>query len=264
MNKNDAAIVVVSFDNYSDIWDTFATCINRFWSDRPYKTYLVTNEKHPQYEGISIITTGPEESWSVRVKQALSKINEKYLIVLLEDYLIDENVNNDLLERTLNYIEKNSIDYFRIAPIPKISGKADSFHAIPIKGQTVYGVNLQAAVWNKTYLEALVSEGSFSAWEFEARQKIGAETYIDGKNVASDIFIIHYLNGIIQGKWYNKTIDALKTKGINVSLGGRSIMTNKDMKREIFRNYLLHHVPPSLIRLLKPIARKLGFKFVTE
>lgn len=263
MNK-DIAIVVVSFDKYSDIWDTFARCINTYWKDRPFPTYLITNEKDADYDGITIIKTGPEISWSRRVNKALNSISEKYVLLLLEDYLIDETVNNELVCKTIDYIVANRIDYFRIAPLPLLKGKADEAHAIPITEKTLYGVNLQAAIWDKSYLNKMVSEGDFNAWQFEARQKVGSENYIAGKCVASDIYIIHYLNGIIQGKWYIKTIEQLKEKGINIELGNRDIMTDKDMSRENFRNYLLHHTSPKIIKMLKPLAKKLGFKFVTD
>ena len=264
MKKEDVAIVVVSFDKYSDIWDVFETCINRFWGNRPYSTYLITNEKKPSYEGISVITTGKEESWSVRVNRALEKIKEKYLILLLEDYLIDEMVDNEFLQNTLIYVEQNNMDYFRIAPIPRIHGRANEFHAIQIKDQVLYGVNLQAAIWRKEYLKSIVSKGSFNAWEFEARQKLGLETRIEGNCYASNVYIIHYLNGIIQGKWYSNTINSFKSKGIEIPLGNRALMKKKEMAKEKWKNFLLHHIPPRMVGKLKPLAKKMGFKFVTE
>lgn len=263
MNK-EVAIVVVSFDKYCDIWDVFALCLNKYWCNRPYPTYLVTNNLKPQYDGISVIATGDETSWSERVNKALESISENYLIVLLEDYLIDVPVDNSLIDKSIDYMKDNNVDYFRIVPIPVIKGKADSFNIIPISKQSLYGVNLQAAIWNKKYLKEIVSKGSFSAWEFEARQKLTSSNRIEGKCVASKVNIINYENGIIQGKWYQKSISVLKQKGINISLGKRSIMTEKDMRREKFRNFLLHSLPPSMISKLKPLAKKLGFRFVTE
>ena len=264
MNRERTAIVIVSFDKYSDIWDTFALCINRFWRDRIFNTYLVTNELTPCYNGISIITTGKETSWSERVNRALESIHEKYIILLLEDYLIDTRVDNELIESTIEHMDMCNIDYFRIVPIPFLKGRPDKGHAIPIAGQTLYGANLQAAIWKKSYLKEIVSKGAFSAWEFEARQKMDSPLYVEGKCVASDIYILHYQNGIIQGKWYSKTVEIMKSKGIDIPLGNRQIMTDKDMKRENARNFLLHHLPPWLINKLKPIAKKMGFKFVTD
>lgn len=262
MKNQDMAIAVISFDKYSDIWDVFALCMNKFWSDRPYNTYLVNNEACPKYEGIKVLNTGKEISWSYRVRTALDAIQEEYIMLLLEDYLICESVDNSKVEEALQYMKQQNLDYLRIAPIPRIkSDKDEKFSEITSK--MIYGVNLQAAIWKKDYLLRTLSDVDFSAWEFEARQKYGEVTRVDGKCHAANDFVVNYLNGIIQGKWYIKTVESFANIGIEIPLGERSIMTDKDMRRENIRNFFLHHIPPKVIRALKPIAKKMGFKFVT-
>ena len=262
MKKQDMAIAVISFDKYSDIWDIFAKCINTFWSDRTYNTYLVTNEACPTYQGIHVLATGREFSWSHRVRTALDAIQEDYILLLLEDYLISEKVDNLQMEEALRHMKEMDLDYLRIVPIPKIKGSKRK-KIVAITSKMVYGVNLQAAIWKKEYLLKTLSDKHFSAWEFEARQKFGEATRVEGKCYASNDFVIKYLNGIIQGKWYKKTLDNFSSMGIKISLGERAVMSNKDMLRENVRNFFLHHIPPRIICTLKPIAQKMGFKFVT-
>ena len=195
MINQDMAIAIISFDGYSDIWDVFALCINKFWKDRAYKTYLVTNDAHPLYEGIKIVNTGREVSWSHRVRTALDSIPEEYVLLLLEDYLISEKVDNAKVGEALTYMINEGLDYLRIAPIPKIK-KAKHVQFAPITSKTLYGVNLQAAIWKKEYLLKTLSDENLSAWEFEARQKFGEETRVEGKCYAASNFVIKYLNGI--------------------------------------------------------------------
>ena len=263
MSNQNMAIAVVSFDKYSDIWDIFALCINKYWKNRPYKTYLITNDAHPIYDGIEIVNTGSEVSWSYRVRKALELIKEEYVMLLLEDYLIDEVVDNGRVENTLNYVKRNDLDYLRIVPIPVMKKSKSGEFATAITSNMVYGVNLQAAIWKRDYLLHVISGENLSAWEVEARQKFGSPTRIDGKCYATTEYIIQYLNGIIQGKWYIKTIESFAVRGIEIPLGERNVMTDKDMRRENMRNFLLHHIPPKVIHTLKPVAKKLGFKFVT-
>lgn len=263
MNKQEMAIAVISFDKYSDIWDTFALCINRFWHNRGYKTYLVTNNADTDYEGIENVKTGKEISWSHRVRKALEAIKEEYVMLLLEDYLISKPVVEARVEKALDYMVSNNIDYLRIAPIPIIKTKNRDCFAAELTDRQIYGVNLQAAIWKRDYLLKTLSDTDFSAWEFEARQKFGQDTRVEGKCYATNDFVFEYLNGIIQGKWYIKTVNELSEMGIDIPLGERTVMTDKDMRRENLRNYFLHSLPPFIIRLLKPIAKKLGFKFVT-
>ncbi len=47
MNKSDqqTAVLVVSCDNYSDVWSPFFELYSRFWPDCPFNTYLISNTK---------------------------------------------------------------------------------------------------------------------------------------------------------------------------------------------------------------------------
>ena len=262
VQQANVALTVISFDGYADIWDTFFICLNRFWKDRLYKTYLITNNAEPFYENVSVIKTGQEISWSRRTRNALKEIDAEYILLFLEDYLIDSTVDNEKVNSAIEYMKSNDIDFLRIAPIPKLKS-GDEF-AVQIDKKQLYGVNLQAAVWKKSYLLRLLGDDDFSAWEFEARQKFGSPKRIDGKCFATNDYVIHYLNGIIQGKWYIRTVDAFKSMGIDIPLGDRGLMTDKDMKRENIRNFLSHSLPPRIIRLLKPLAKKMGMSFVTD
>ena len=207
MNNQDMSIIVVSFDKYSDIWDIFVLCINKYWKDRQFATYLVTNDANPVYEGIEVINTGKEISWSYRIRKALESIKEEYIMLLLEDYLISEKVDNDSIKKTLEYMKSHDLDYLRIVPIPVMKNVKRGEFASPISSNMIYGVNLQAAIWKKSYLFQVLTKENFSAWEIEARQKFGEPTRIAGKCYATNDFVIRYLNGIIQGKWYMKTME---------------------------------------------------------
>ena len=260
--EKNVAVMVVSFDGYADVWDTFAECINKYWKDRVYNTYLITNNMLPNYEDIKVIKTGEEVSWSARMRTALQYIKEEYIILLLEDYLVDKVVDNDAVKEAVEFAKEKGTDYLRIAPIPKLRGA--SGYATIIDKMQLYGVNLQASIWKKEYLRKLLGNDNFSAWEFEARQKFGSDERIDGMCYASNRYVIHYLNGIIQGKWNIKTLEQLKNIGISVHTGNRNVMKKSELIREDIRNFFSHAIPPQIIRMIKPVAKKMGLKFVTE
>lgn len=263
MQLGDTAIVVVSFDGYSDIWPVFAQGFNRFWSDRPFETYLVTNDAEPSFDKIKVVKTGEEISWSRRLRTALSQIDSEYIILLLEDYLLCKDVDNADVLRLVNFMKENSADYIRIAPIPRVKSDAPDNQPVPLPQDTLYGVNLQAGIWKKEYLLAL-ADGDISAWEFEARQKNGAPTQIKGNCYAVNYFPVKYLNGIIQGKWYPETVKAYKNLGIDIDTSKRGVMAKKDVIKDKLKRWIVRIVPPNTVRKIKPIAKKLGFHFVTD
>ncbi len=263
MCQIEMSVMTVSFDKYADIWDAFVLCINRFWGDRTYKTYLVTNHAAPSYDGIEVVKTGDEVSWSRRVRIALETIQTEYIMLLLEDYLVSRPVDKSCVKKALEHMAQNNLDYLRIAPIPVIKSKNKNDFAAPITARNLYGVNLQAAIWRRDYLLAILGTEDFSAWQFEARQKFGEATRIEGNCQATREFVVPYLNGIIQGKWYPRTLEQMETLNIQIPLGNRPAMSKMEMRKFHFKTALTGWIPPSVIRATKPIAQKLGFKFVT-
>lgn len=85
MEYTNAAVVIVSFDGYNDLWDTFFECYFKFWKNNHLKTYLITNNLKPFYDNVEVIQTGDEVSWSRRVKTALEKIKEDNLLVVFSE-----------------------------------------------------------------------------------------------------------------------------------------------------------------------------------
>ena len=77
----EKAIVVISFDGYKDLWDTFFECYEKFFPDCMLPIYLITNHEIPAYPHVTVVTTGDEVSWSRRVRSALKKIPEDTLLI---------------------------------------------------------------------------------------------------------------------------------------------------------------------------------------
>lgn len=261
--ENENAIVVISFDGYKDLWDTFFACYEKFFPDCTLPIYLITNNELPTYPHVTAIATGTEVSWSHRVRNALEHIPEDTLLVVLEDYLLCEKTSSAKISRLFEVFVENGYDYMRLVPIPAQHRK-ESPGAYPLDTSALYGVNLQAAIWKKTYLQKLLYEDDFSAWEFEARQKPGSAMRIDGNCAALNYAGLNYLNGVIQGKWYPRTVNQLKKYGISIATDMRPIIKRNKLIVIDVKNWLSHHIPAKIIHTLKPIAVRAGFKFVTK
>lgn len=259
----EKAIVVISFDGYKDLWDTFFECYEKFLPDCIVPIYLITNNEIPTYPRVTVVTTGDEVSWSHRVRNALEQIPEDTLLLMLEDYFLCEKTSPERIDGLFRIFAENSYDYLRVIPIPAhYKHKPDGSY--PLDPSALYGVNLQAAIWKKSYLQKLLYDDDFSAWEFEARQKTGSPSRIDGNCAALNYTGLSYLNGVIQGKWYPRTIKKLKKCGIIVSTEKRPIIKRRKLLAMDAKNWLAHHIPAKIIRAIKPIAVRAGYKFVTK
>ena len=258
------AIVIISFDGYQDVWNTFFECFEKNWNVINYNVYFVSNHLEASTNcDVKFIQTGDEISWSRRVRNAIEKIPEENLLILLEDYFISEVVNDEDLDNLFALFENNKCDYLRIVPIPKLYTKRDR-GVYDIGDEALYGVNLQASIWSKEFLTKLTYNDDFSAWEFEARQKVDSPIRVEGKIMTLNYWGIVYLNGIIQGKWFPETIKKLDKIGVVVDADKRGTIKKRVIINNKFRHYLLHHVPMPIIKISKPILVKLGVKFVTK
>lgn len=261
---NKIAYVVLSFDNYSDLWPTCFECKEKFWRSR-MPTYLVTNNKKPEFENVQVITTGPEISWSHRAKKAIQEITEEYILLMLEDYFVISVIDDGSINPFVSFMEATDADYLRIYPFPTLKFKDKGIQGIhPIPKESLYGVNLQPAIWKRDYLLKLLEGPDISAWEFEARQKNGVDTQVNGNLYTVDYSPFKMVNGVLQGKWYAPAIKDLKKVGINVDTKNRDILSQD--KVLIYKSKILIRkiMGPKLIRKFKPLLKKCGIKFVTD
>ena len=63
-------------------------------------------------------------------------------------------------------------DYLRLMPIPKVCRGKDGIYRLD--GRNMYEINLQAAIWKKSYLMQVLREDGLSAWQVEAMQKVSS------------------------------------------------------------------------------------------
>lgn len=62
--NNSVALLVLSCDMYSDLWESYAILFNRFWPESPYDKYLASNTIGFNSHGFKPILMGPDKTWS--------------------------------------------------------------------------------------------------------------------------------------------------------------------------------------------------------
>lgn len=255
-------MLIVSCDAYKDTWTYFFTCFEKFWPDCTIRKYLVTNELKPDFGDTTIIATGKETSWSTKMRMALTEIKEETVLLLLDDYFLCAGVDNADVEKRLFEFMSYDYDYLRLMPIPKVCRGKDGIYRLD--GRNMYEINLQAAIWKKSYLMQVLREDGLSAWQVEAMQKVSSQNRITGNCYAANYPVLDYLNGVIQGKWYPDTVRKLAKQGIFINTKERGLMSKKSVLSRNVKNLILHNMPISMTMKLKKILKSVGVKFVTE
>ncbi|MBE0067689.1 hypothetical protein [Thermoanaerobacterium thermosaccharolyticum] len=267
--KSDMAIVVVSYDGYSDLWDDFFTLLNKYWGDRPYPTYLANNVKQVNYEGVKVINCGKDAKWSTRTRIAVQQIKEPYICLLLEDYFIGAQVNNEAVYEALDLIKQDGIIYYKLNNFSRVNTKLynniDYLYTIPENLE--YGVSLQPAIWKRDYLLELIGDEDYTAWEFELDQ-VKKASHGSNKPLHGCVFdkrnILNICHGVVQGKILPTAIQYFKNKGYNLNLSNREVMSRKEFAYYRLKGIGKYFVPKFLRNAAKNILEILGFRFMSR
>lgn len=252
MNARDVSILINTCDKYEDAWYPFFELMKKYWQDCPHKVFLNTETKQYHHQGLNLIVLNlPKElgdvSWGKRIKSCLERIDSKFVILLLEDFFLQEPVDTEELNRCVDLMESDcryAAIYFK-----QIDGFTDVYNKDPryflMSENIMYKLNLQAGLWRKTDLEALIGDED-SPWSFEfvaqnrleGQDKIflcsRAGTHYDYKGA-----VFPYLTGrstgygIWTGKWLWNNDKLFKKNGIQM----REIHLQRFSRFDMFKYY---------------------------
>lgn len=267
---SDISVLIIGFDGYKDVWDHDIELMNKYWPDRP-KTYLANSELLPEYDGVEIINAGPDSEWSKKVQVALDRINTPYILLLLEDFFITDYVDNGQIQSIVKLIEEEEIKFYQILVqlVKQTWEKGQSYkgkkHIKIIPKDKKYGINLQAAIWEKNFLKETVGTGNYNAWEFEINQ-LGVDTYniekieylIDVRNV------LHITHAVVQSKYLRNAKRKLSKIGITIPDSEREQLSRIDDFKYNLKLLMYSATPKVLIKPFKYIGRIFKVDFVTD
>ncbi len=266
MDYSNVAVVVIGYDPYKDVWDHCFELMNKYWKDRP-ATYLVGNELLPDYEGVTVFSAGKDAEWSKKVQVALDNVKEKYVILLLEDFFITREVNNDNLKGLLKVIQNNGVKYCKLLNQSKIRGKRfNGDKQIRIIGEKVqYGVSLQPAIWDREFLKELVGEENYNAWIFEYNQvknkshaKEGVICLADKRN------LLEITHAIVQSKYLPPAVKTFKKQKYVLNTEARAVLSKKEYFKYRAKQIGDTITPKFMVPFMKKIGRLFKVDFVSD
>ncbi len=253
-SQKTCAVLVVSCDNYSDVWQPFFELFKRFWGNCPYPVYLLTNHLRPQIEDVSIINVGDDISWSDNLIAGLQQIKEDYVFLFLEDLMLEGIVNSEKVKEVFDWTIVNQINYVRLNPSTKPDLPYNSTVGIVSKG-TIYRASVVVCLWKKNVLSALLKKGE-NAWEFEKYGSIRSDEYDGFYSTYHNYFPI--INSIIKRVWETSAVNRLKRLNINLDFSKRRKMTFSESlvwKFKLTRSLIFNLFPAKTRRYIKSLAQ---------
>lgn len=267
--KSKLALVVMSCDAYMDVADYFFMLKEKYmpWWDG---TCIYVNDT-AQFirSGVHTINGGKGIQWSGRLRNALSQINEKYILYMQEDYFIGESVNKMQIEAAIDFMEKNNVWYYKIDNLVHINSpiSKDKKYLSYIPSNKRYGINLLTALIRKDKFYELLNNDEMNAWQVEAsflknvtnRFEYNLPGCIQDRR---NIIDVHY--AIRQGKWDPTVVKYFKRKGILIDTKQRGTLSGLTILKYKCAHSVAKIIPTGLFRIIKILLSKIGVKFITK
>lgn len=239
---NDLAIVVMSCDKNKWMLDVFFEFFVKYWDNCEYPIYLSVDSIDYKYEDLDIyVVNGGMEGtkWCSRLKKTLSVIEEDYILLLLDDFMIEEKVDLKLLTKYLDRVKYNKCSNIVLTTVYPEANYTDSkykewYHRYRY-GR--YKTSLQCGIWDKKVMQNLLVNNE-NAWEFEIFGNIRSFLERDMFYSLSDISYkpIVYNEGFfaVQGMINLKEKERLENKtGIKIDIGEAKNFSDKMIRDNI-------------------------------
>lgn len=218
----DPAVVVSSTNKFHPAWDPAFKLMDRFWPDRPWDRYIITESKHCDYEGVTTIHTHvPEhkDKWGESLRTGLQRIpgNPDWVFLVMEDYFLLQKVDTENLKDLFKIIKDEELEhvkYLRVQPWPAGNSESGIKGIEYIDKGARYSCSLQAAFWDRKYLIAILN-GKKDPWSFETGtapfKDIAYQHYSLSRGLSPYPYTIAYRRG---GGWQEEAMELCKKEGI--------------------------------------------------
>lgn len=182
MTDKNCCLLMSSCDAYSDLWHPFFFYLKKNWPEFNLKTYIITESKDFEYPGIDItVLHCNSQRWSERQMFALKEIKEDFVIYMLDDFWINQPVDDSMITKLYGYIVNDSrMGYLSfVRHCTPDSRKVVVKHSKPckypelresVKGMP-YRINTQAGLWRRKFFLKTFKKHE-NAWQYERRSNM--------------------------------------------------------------------------------------------
>lgn len=216
-------MLVVSCDRYSDLWEPCFTLLDKYWPERDFNVYLMTNVLNFEWPGVAVIKVGDDISYADNLRKAVTQIREEWILLWLEDLLICSPVSNARVMSIIASAQRRTAGYLKLSPDMPLSYDSESTEEVgPLPKGVRYRAAIGASLYHRPTLLRLLVPGA-SAWD------------LDRSNACDDMsddFMaltvrsarkppVRYVNALIKGRRSFGTRSFLKSEGLGPHLRDR-------------------------------------------
>lgn len=224
-NYNDLSIIMPSYDKYSELWEPTLTLLFKNWPNLNNKLknipfYLISNFEKFEHPRITNILVGDlDKGWSNNFLKALENVKTKYVLIILDDYIITDPVDDARLAQVLKLMRKTNGAYAEIKDDPSLidGPEVPGYPGIITRSRFgPYRTSLQTCIWETAVLKWIIKPDE-NIWDFEGRGTHRSEGVMQPFYLTTDKFVFRYLNAVEKGRYYKSVVEYINKQGIKFS-----------------------------------------------
>jgi len=261
--EKTCSILILSCDKNLQLLKLFFEMFDKYWADCQYDVYVSMEfcKEIPVARKIHVLNFHENKPWSNRIINALDKIDTENVLILLDDFIIEEKVESSKIDTIVANMNNDSRIANVILTVINQKNEPDKRILESYVQRNKYGrykTALQCGIWKRSILINLLTPNE-NAWETEIFSNIRSFKYsfkfyalenIDQKPIVyNDGFLI------VQGKLNTNEKMRLNEKlNINIKLDNYE-KTGEDFVRDNIKFI------PRVVRRLKIIVLYVNYRY---
>lgn len=206
-------ILVLSCDKYKSCWSPFFQLLDKYYPHHPEAYLLTEKEECPYCKTINI----DNPSWVYRFREALKKINDKEVLILLDDFFIRQPVDEKRISE-IEFDDDTIVYNFELMyrPVTEIVGDKWGLQ----KNNQIYLNSCQPSIWNREKLIERLNNDNITPQEWELTViNSPYKHYINAGEYVINVGHRYHKDGwgITRGKLTQECIGFLESEGIDTT-----------------------------------------------
>lgn len=216
---DDVTVLVVGFDDWAVMWLGFCHFWHKYWPGCPWPLKFMANRrKAPCGETLHC---GLDTNWTAMMRNALYRVDTKYLLLMLADYWLAHPVDAETMYQFAGYMTQYGAQHIRLQRADPVAQQAvGSFEPDPrlfvFAHHASYRISLQAALWNAHTLAGLL-HGREDPWAFETNASVRSSGWVNALCVDltttpdqwNGCAYFAYHNIVSMGRWCGKPVNEM-------------------------------------------------------